>query len=107
MKVSRPVRVTSMTVVAPSRSTQRTAPLVPSPTVISNSTSIHLFCSGTRSVRPTITSPLNTWSWIFCTPFTRCREVVRMGSESVPGIFICMMCVKVVVALRLPGMNIE
>src|SRR6266508_3173998 len=106
-QVSTPVRETSITVDEPLRITHRSCPFRPSPIVMSSCMSIQRFCSGARSVEPTMTSPSKTWSWIFATPFTRCSERVRIGRVSVPGIFICMMCVKVVVALSEPGMNID
>jgi hypothetical protein len=48
--------------------------------------------------------PSNSTTWIFGTPPTRRRSIVRIGAEPSPGIFSCMMCVKLVVALSEPGM---
>lgn len=42
-----------------------------------------------------------------CTPFTRRRDCTTIGEEPVPGCFICMMCVKLVVALSELGMYME
>src|SRR6266511_95554 len=98
-QVSRLPRRTSTAVVAPSWTAQRTQPSV-SPILISNSMSIHLFCSGTRSAEPITTPEFSTLSSIFWMPLYRRSEVVRIGSVPVPGCFICMMWVTVVVGLH-------
>ena len=49
----------------------------------------------------------NTFSSMVCAPPDRRSDWTMIGDVPSPGCFICMMCVKVVVAFSELGMNIE
>jgi hypothetical protein len=106
-KVSTPVLDASITVEPPDFRIQRTEPAEPLPTLSWKSTSVHLSCSGSRLVRPTRVSLSNSFSSMVCAPFTLRRDCTTIGEVPVPGCFICMMWVKLVVAFSELGMYIE
>lgn len=52
-------------------------------------------------------SSMASFSSMVCLPFTRRSDCTTIGELPLPGCFICMMWVKVVVAFRELGMYIE
>src|ERR1044072_475341 len=102
-----PVFDASMTVDEPLLRIQRTEPAEPLPTLIWKSTSVHLLCRGSRSVRPARVSDSKSFRSMVCVPFSRRSDCATMGALPAPGCFICMMWVKLVVAFSELGMYIE
>src|SRR6266511_3444806 len=78
-----------------------------SPMRTSSSVSIHRSCNGASAALPTRVLEPNTFTSIVGTPPLRRNDITRIGALPLPGIFSCMMWVKVVVACSERGMNME